>query len=141
MKTSFFTTGVLVASVLAAAPLSAQHAQNPLVIDSMAGPDLFQFYCAPCHGLTGRGTGMVVQRGYRPPPSFHIERLRNERPGYYFDVISRGFGAMPDYAAQIPVRDRWAIVAYVRALQLSQSVPIAELPSDVRKKVPGGPTP
>jgi mono/diheme cytochrome c family protein len=115
--------------------------EGGLFIDIRRGRERFEIYCAPCHGLSGRGNGMVVERGYRPPPSLHIDRLRNERPGYLFDVITRGFGAMPDYAAQIPVRDRWAIVAYVRALQLSQNAPLAELPNDLRKKVTGGSTP
>ena len=70
---------------------------------------------------------MIVQRGYRRPPSYHIDRLRNAPLGHFFDVITNGFGAMPDYAAQIPVQDRWAIVSYVRALQLSQNAPVADL--------------
>jgi hypothetical protein len=81
---------------------------------------------------------MVVERGYKAPPSFHIDRLRNERPGYYFDVITRGFGAMPDYAAQVPVRDRWAIVAYVRALQLSQNATLADLTPNQRATLQTG---
>jgi cytochrome c1 len=92
------------------------------------GQQRFQIYCTPCHGQLGLGNGMVVQRGYRRPPSFHIDRLRQAPAGYLFDVITNGFGAMPDYAAQIPVRDRWAIVAYVRALQLSQNATIADVP-------------
>ena len=84
------------------------------------GRERYDIFCSPCHGRTGDGDGMVVQRGYRRPPSFHIDRLRQAPPGHFFDVITNGFGAMPDYAAQIPVRDRWAIVAYIRALQLSQ---------------------
>jgi len=92
----------------------------------------YEIYCTPCHGRLGKGDGMIVQRGYRPPPSFHIDRLRNERPGYLFDVITRGFGAMPDYAAQIPVRDRWAIVAYLRALQLSQNAKLSDVPVSER---------
>ena len=75
---------------------------------------------------------MVVQRGYRRPPSFHTDRLRTVPSGHLFDVMTNGFGAMPDYAAQIPVRDRWAIAAYLRALQLSQYAPAAELPATAR---------
>jgi hypothetical protein len=82
---------------------------------------------------------MVVRRGYQPPPSFHIDRLRNAPVGHIFDVITRGFGAMPDYATQVPVADRWAIVAYVRALQLSQGVPAAALPAEERAKLEGMP--
>ena len=84
------------------------------------GRQRYDIYCSPCHGLTGEGDGMVVQRGYRRPPSFNVDRLRQAPPGHIYDVITNGFGAMPDYAAQVPVRDRWAIVAYIRALQLSQ---------------------
>lgn len=79
---------------------------------------------------------MVVQRGYRRPPSLHIDRLREAMPGHVFDVITNGFGAMPDYAAQIPVADRWAITAYLRALQISQRAPVADLSPDARKALP-----
>ncbi|MBA3639164.1 MAG: cytochrome c [Acidobacteria bacterium] len=83
------------------------------------GQQRFNIYCTPCHDQSGNGNGMVVQRGYRKPPSFHIDRLKQADPGYMFDVISNGFGAMPDYKAQIDVRDRWRIVAYVKALQMA----------------------
>jgi mono/diheme cytochrome c family protein len=96
------------------------------------GRQRYNIYCAPCHGLTGEGDGMVVQRGYRRPPSFNIDRLRQAAPGHVFDVVTNGFGAMPDYAAQIPVRDRWAITAYIRALQLSQSATAADLSPESR---------
>jgi mono/diheme cytochrome c family protein len=96
------------------------------------GQQRYGIYCTPCHGATGRGDGMVVQRGYRRPPSFHIDRLRNEKAGYFFDVITSGFGAMPDYAAQVPVADRWAIVAYLRALQLSENARLEDVPPDRR---------
>ena len=102
------------------------------------GQERYRVYCSPCHGLLGRGDGMVVRRGYRPPSSFHVARLRAQPAGYLFDVISHGFGAMPDYAAQIPVKDRWAIVGYVRALQLSQNVPVAELPPGARADLEKG---
>ena len=85
------------------------------------GRERFNIYCAPCHSRVGDGNGMVVQRGYRHPPTFHQDRLRKAPLGYFFDVMTNGFGAMPDYAAQIPPRDRWCIVAYIRALQLSQN--------------------
>ena len=84
------------------------------------GQQRFNIYCTPCHSRLGDGKGMVVQRGLRQAASFHQDRLRQEKNGYFFDVITNGFGAMPDYATQIPVRDRWLIVAYVRTLQLSQ---------------------
>jgi mono/diheme cytochrome c family protein len=96
------------------------------------GHQRYDIYCAPCHDRTGSGNGMVVQRGYRPPPSFHIDRLRQVAIGHFYDVITNGFGAMPDYAAQIPPEDRWAIVAYVRALQLSQNAALADVPPDRR---------
>ena len=99
------------------------------------GQERFNIYCAPCHDRTGSGRGMVVLRGYRPPPSFHIDRMRDAPVGHFFDVISNGFGAMPDYAAQIDVPDRWAIIAYVRALQLSQNARIASVPPDERARL------
>jgi len=88
----------------------------------------FNIYCAPCHDRVGNGNGMIVRRGFRPPPSLHEDRLRDAPVGHHFDVITNGLGSMPDYAAQIPVRDRWAIVAYLRALQLSQRATLADVP-------------
>jgi len=85
------------------------------------GQERYNIYCSPCHSEVGDGNGMIVQRGYLRPPSYHIDRLRKAPIGHFFDVITNGFGAMPDYAAQVGVEDRWAIVAYVRALQLSQA--------------------
>ena len=96
------------------------------------GEQRYNIFCAPCHGRTGRGDGMIVQRGMRQPPSFMEERLRNESSGYFFDVMTHGFGAMQDYAAQIPPQDRWAIVAYERALQFSQHAAVADVP-DARR--------
>jgi len=86
------------------------------------GQERFDIYCSVCHGKTGYGNGMVVQRGYKQPPSFHIDRLRDASVGYYYGVIKNGFGVMSGYADQVPVEDRWAIVAYVKTLQLSQNV-------------------
>jgi mono/diheme cytochrome c family protein len=105
------------------------------------GRERFEIYCAPCHGRAGRGDGMVVQRGYRQPPSFHTDRLRQQPAGYFFDVIVNGFGAMPDYAAQIDVKDRWRIVAYVRALQLSEHAGLEDVPEERRKALDAGPKP
>jgi cytochrome c len=102
------------------------------------GRDRFNVYCTPCHGPAGEGNGMIVQRGYRQPPSLHDPRLRNEKAGYFFDVMTKGFGQMPDYAAQVDVADRWAIVAYIRALQLSQNAPAAELSEADRAKLESG---
>src|SRR5207249_9824319 len=101
----------------------------------------FNIYCAPCHSRLGDGNGMIAQRGYRRPPSFHIERLRTAPLGHFFDVITNGFGAMPDYASQIPTQDRWAIIAYVRALQLSQAAPAKELPPQEREHMAAQPPP
>jgi mono/diheme cytochrome c family protein len=83
------------------------------------GKERFEIFCAMCHGLTGEGDGMIVRRGFRKPPSYHEDRLRQARVGYFFRVMTEGFGAMPSYRAQVPVQDRWAIAAYIRALQLS----------------------
>ena len=94
------------------------------------GRERYGIYCTPCHGMTGDGRGIVVQRGYRQPPNFNIDRLRAAPVGYFFDVQTNGFGAMMDYAAQIPAADRWAIAAYLRVLQLSQSTTIADVPAD-----------
>ncbi len=101
----------------------------PVTAEVMArGQQRFNIYCAPCHGELGDGNGMVVQRGFKRPPSYHIERLRKAPIGYFFDVMTNGFGAMPDYAEQVPAADRWAIAAYIRALQLSQHATEADVP-------------
>jgi hypothetical protein len=102
------------------------------------GKSQFQVFCTPCHGQAGRGNGMVVQRGFKQPPSFHIERLRQVPVGYLFDVMTNGFGAMADYSAQVPVRDRWAIAAYIRALQYSQSASLADVPESERARLESG---
>ena len=99
------------------------------------GQERFTIYCTPCHGQTGMGNGMVVQRGYRPPVSFHSDQVRNQPVGYYFDVMTNGFGAMPDYRAQVEPRDRWAIAAYIRALQLSQQATVDDVPADRRPEL------
>jgi mono/diheme cytochrome c family protein len=101
------------------------------------GQDRYNVYCAPCHDRTGSGDGMIVKRGYRKPPSYHIDRLRQVSNGHIYDVITRGFGAMPDYSAQIPPRDRWAIVSYVRALQLSQNATPADVPAEAQGQLGG----
>ena len=99
------------------------------------GQERFNVFCSPCHGRTGSGNGMVVQRGFRAPPSYHEDRLRNAPVGYFFDVMTNGFGAMQDYASQVPVADRWAIAAYIRALQLSQRATLADVPADRRAEL------
>jgi mono/diheme cytochrome c family protein len=94
------------------------------------GQQRFNIFCAPCHSPLGDGNGTVPARGFpRKPPSYHIERLRKAPLGYFYDVMSNGFGIMPDYASQIPPRDRWCIVAYIKALQLSQNATLAEVPA------------
>ena len=105
----------------------------PVTADVMArGRERFNVFCSPCHGKTGSGNGMVVQRGFRAPPSYHEDRLRNAPVGYFFDVMTNGFGAMQDYSSQVPVADRWAIAAYIRALQLSQRATVADVPASRR---------
>jgi mono/diheme cytochrome c family protein len=99
------------------------------------GRERFDIYCSPCHGRTGQGDGMIVRRGYRHPPSFHQDRLRTAPVGHFFDVITNGFGAMPDYATQIRAEDRWAIIAYLRALQLSENATLADVPPSERDKM------
>jgi hypothetical protein len=100
----------------------------PVTEDVLArGRERFNIYCAPCHSRLGDGNGMIVQRGFRAPPSYHTERLRKAPLGYFFDVMTEGFGAMPEYASQIPPRDRWCIVAYIRALQLSQDATMSDV--------------
>ena len=102
------------------------------------GQERFNIYCSPCHSRIGDGNGMVVQRGFRQAASLHIDRLRKSPPGYFFDVITNGFGAMPSYAAQIPAHDRWRIAAYVRALQLSQAAGAADVPAAEFEKLKSG---
>lgn len=103
------------------------------------GRDRYEVFCAPCHGRSGRGDGMVAQRGFKTrPASFHQDRLRQKPVGYFFDVVTNGFGAMQDYAAQIPVTDRWAIVAYLRALQKSQNASLADVPEEERGRLRAG---
>ena len=101
----------------------------------MRGQERFNIYCTPCHGRLGDGNGMVVSRGLRQAASYHQDRLRQEKLGYFYDVITNGFGAMQGYAEQIPVRDRWLIVAYVRALQLSQHASVDDVPADKRTEL------
>jgi len=99
------------------------------------GRERYNVFCSPCHGFSGDGDGMIVQRGFRRPPSLHEDRLRTAPAGHYFDVISNGFGVMYPYGYRVAPRDRWAIIAYVRALQLSRQVPIADVPDAERGKL------
>ncbi|HVO33612.1 MAG TPA: cytochrome c, partial [Elusimicrobiota bacterium] len=96
------------------------------------GRERFDIFCSVCHGRLGDGQGMIVKRGFPTPPSYHTERLRKEPIGYFFDVMTNGFGKMYSYGDRVPVRDRWAIAAYIRALQLSQNASLADVPEDQR---------
>ena len=99
------------------------------------GHERFDIFCTPCHGQLGNGEGMIVQRGFRRPPSFHEERLRNMPVGHFYDVISNGFGTMVDYSSRIAPEDRWAIAAYIRALQLSQRATLEDVPPTERQRL------
>jgi mono/diheme cytochrome c family protein len=99
------------------------------------GQERFNIYCSPCHGRIGNGEGMIVRRGYRAPPSYHTEKLRRAPAGHFFDVMTHGIGAMPDYAEQLSAADRWAIAAYIRALQLSQHAALADAPEAERRRL------
>jgi len=108
----------------------------PVTIEVVArGRERFNIYCAPCHARTGDGRGMIVQRGYKQPPSFHDQRLRDISVGYLFNVITAGFGVMPSYAPQVPVNDRWAIISYIRALQLSRNASIEDLTLEEKSRL------
>jgi mono/diheme cytochrome c family protein len=104
------------------------------------GRDRFNNFCSACHGLTGEGDGMIVRRGFQRPPSFHDDRLQegNAAASHFFDVITNGFGAMYSYNEMIPPEDRWAIIAYVRALQLSRRATVADVPESERGRLAGG---
>ena len=102
------------------------------------GRERYNVFCSPCHDRVGTGNGMIVQRGYRQPPSFHDSRLRVEPDGYFFDIMTNGFGVMPNYAQQIPVADRWAITLSLRALQLSQDATLADVPAEKRATLDAG---
>jgi hypothetical protein len=110
----------------------------PLTVDLQlldGGEERYNIFCTPCHGLQGDGNGMVAMRGMKRPPSYHQDRLRQAPNGYIYDVITNGFGQMLGYSAQIQPRDRWAIIAYIRALQLSRNARIADLPAELREKL------
>ncbi len=127
-------TGGLLASMAAAgsyAPYTDTFPE-PITRQLLArGQERYNIFCSVCHDRAGTGMGMIWRRGYAKPPSFHIPRLRNAPAGYFFEVATNGFGAMPEYGSQIPPRDRWAIIAYIRALQLSQNATRADVPSGV----------
>lgn len=104
------------------------------------GRERFNIYCSPCHSQLGDGRGMIVQRGYKQPTSFHDPRLRSSAPGYFFTVMTNGFATMPSYALQVSPEDRWAITAYIKALQLSRNANVADLTADERQRLEKGET-
>lgn len=121
--------------------VAKDYAGYPLPVDEkllVRGEDRYKVFCTPCHGLQGDGNGMAAVRGMKHPPSYHIDRLRQVPNGYLYDVITNGFGAMYSYSERIPPRDRWAIIAYIRALQLSRNAKASDLPEDLRQKVANG---
>jgi mono/diheme cytochrome c family protein len=119
-------------SVLATGKINGQDVDAfpfPITADVLTrGQERFNIYCSECHGKVGDGNGMIPSRGFRRPPSFHTDTLRTARVGHFFDVMTNGFGAMPPYRVQVPVNDRWAIAAYIRALQLNQNATVNDVP-------------
>jgi hypothetical protein len=124
-----FATGMVESKAADTLPFSVT---RPLL---ERGQERYTIFCVPCHDSVGNGQGIIVQRGFRQPPSFHLERLREAPIGHFFEVMTNGFGAMADYATQIPPRDRWAIAAYIRALQLSQHATLTDVPAEVRQRL------
>jgi hypothetical protein len=127
---------------LAAAALTAQSEgyvdSIPIEVTKkvlLRGQERYNIFCSHCHDRSGTGDGMIVRRGFARPPSFHIDRLRQAPPGYIFQVITRGHGAMPEHGSLVPVRDRWAIISYLRALQLSQNARLDDVPEGERPKL------
>ena len=129
-----FTTGMIDGQPAAVYPFPITRA------DLDRGEERFNIFCAPCHSRTGDGNGMVVQRGFRQPPSLHSARLQQAPPGYLFGVMTNGFGVMPSYASQVPETDRWRIAAYVQALQLTQQGTPADLSAADRARLEAGET-
>ncbi len=130
----------LVEGTVARGHLHADEAPAPPLTRALLlrGRERYDIFCAVCHDRAGTGRGMIVERGFKQPPSFHVDRLRQVPDRYLVDVIGNGFGAMPSYAQQIRMADRWAIAAYMRALQLSQQATLADVPADERPLLEGG---
>jgi mono/diheme cytochrome c family protein len=124
-----FVAGKIGTNLVAAIPVPV----TPELLER--GRERFEIYCTPCHGRTGEGNGIVVQRGFPAPPSYHIDRLREAPDGHFFDVMTRGYGVMYSQASRVPVADRWAIVAYIRALQLSRHATMQDVPEGERSKL------
>jgi len=137
-SSDFFTDGMAARPRVAGTVARGELATIPEVKDGFPmpvtravldrGEQRFNIYCTPCHGRLGDGAGMIPSRGFRRPPSFHTGTLRAQPTGHYFDVMTNGFGSMPSYRTMIPPQDRWAIIAYIRALQLSQNATVADVP-------------
>jgi mono/diheme cytochrome c family protein len=115
--------------------LDAKEVQNARLKTLERGRERYNIYCSPCHSQLGDGNGMIVQRGFSRPPSFHEPRLVDAPPGHFFHVITNGYGAMYSYASRIEPDDRWAIVAYIRALQLSQNAKLDDVPTGTRTEL------
>jgi mono/diheme cytochrome c family protein len=118
--------------------VSKDYAGFPLPVDEKLlkrGEDRYLVFCTPCHGLQGDGNGMAAVRGMKHPPSYHIDRLRQAPNGYFYDVMTNGFGVMYSYSERIAPRDRWAIIAYLRALQLSRNAKASDLPDSLRQRL------
>jgi mono/diheme cytochrome c family protein len=118
-----------------------EYAANPLPRSAAVfqrGRERFDVYCSPCHDRVGTGNGMIVERGFKQPPSLHEDRLRAVADGYFFDVMTQGFGVMSSYAPQVPVDDRWAIAAWIRVLQRSQHATLADVPAAERAALDAG---
>jgi mono/diheme cytochrome c family protein len=118
--------------------VAKDYAGYPLPVNEkllQRGQERYKIFCSPCHGLQGDGNGMAAVRGMKHPPSYHIDRLRQAPNGYFYDVVSNGFGVMYSYSERIPPSDRWAIIAYVRALQLSRNAKTSDLPESLRQKL------
>ncbi|HUP44061.1 MAG TPA: cytochrome c [Thermoanaerobaculia bacterium] len=109
---------------------------TPAVVER--GEERYNIYCAQCHGRVGDGNGMIPSRGFSRARSFHTETMRTAKAGHFFDVMTNGFGAMPPYRNMVPAADRWAIIAYIRALQLSQNATMADVPADARATLEAG---
>jgi len=132
-ETSGFSSGLGPDGPLVRSPVAI----TPALLER--GRERYDIFCAPCHDRTGAGEGMIVLRGFRRPPSFHEDRLREVPDGHLVDVMAKGFGAMPGYAGQVQAADRWAIAAYIRALQLSQHATLADVPGAERAVLEGTP--
>ena len=127
--TAFYTGQDEASNLLADVPV-------PLSLELLErGQQRYNIYCAPCHNFSGNGQGVIVQKGMPQPTSFHDQRLRDQNIGYFFYVATNGFGRMYSYASRIPAEDRWAIAAYVRALQLSQNASLNDVPSELQEEL------